>query len=138
MRNLLIRLFCFIVCPQVSVEITKNESCYDHTTETIYINPDEIDEYGFMRHVREVHDCDFADDISYCVWAILHEIGHYHTLDDCEEDDLLARSFCMICPNNIETQNLYFGLEAEWEATEWAINYVSDHRTLCNIASHIF
>ena len=132
MTNFLILLFAKIVCPSVHVRITDRDSCFDCTEDTIYINPHEVDDYGFTRHVREVHECGFADEISYALWAVLHEIGHFHTLDFCD-DDLTTRAFCMISPNNAATQNLYYGIESEWEATEWAIDYAADHRTLCAI-----
>ena len=134
MLNLLIRLFAKVVCPSVSISITDSENCYDHMQERIFINPYDLADYGFMRHLREVHNCSFADEFSYRLWAVLHEIGHYHTLDYCESDELLIRGFCALCDGDtVETQDLYFNLESEWEATEWAMEYIENHKALCRV-----
>jgi hypothetical protein len=72
------------------------------------------------------------------MWQVLHEIGHYYTLDFIEEDDdeIFERAVCSLidkdtAENNEKIQDIYFNLEKEWQATEWAISYANKHFKKC-------
>lgn len=132
----LIWLFIKCVCPSLKVKfIEEGQTAYDWTEECIYVNITEAcDEFGFLRHLREVHQCKEMKEFSLWTWVILHEIGHHFTLDMCEEDEMEMRAICAIINTDKltpEISDMYFNLESEWEATEWAINFVKSHFGLC-------
>ncbi len=145
MNQLLTKLFVKIVCPQVSIRISDDEiNCYDSDLERIYFNPNDTEDCGFLRHLREVHNYPQADRYSLTIWTLLHEIGHYNTLDDCDDDeeDLDVRLvFAALDTTDVahdeRAQDLYFNLQAEWEATEWAIAYLDNHKLLCSFFSFL-
>jgi hypothetical protein len=137
-------LFTKIVCPQIKFGLTNESTSYERTHEKLLLNPLELadgTDLGFLRHLREVHNCPLSYKLS--LWTILHEIGHYHTLDYCEEDnELEVRAICAMVDRDkaehcVEIQDLYFNLESEWEATEWAIDYATTHPFLCRIFNHL-
>lgn len=138
MRKLLSWVFVKLVQPQVGVRFCKDGNSYDHTEEKIYLDVNDNDDCGFLRHLEEKHGFAEARSYSLLVWTILHEIGHYNTLDECEEDELLVRGYCAMVDKSDVTekvQDLYFDLESEWLATEWAIDYLLDHQKLCRVFS---
>ena len=126
-------LFTKIVCPQIQVKFSNNGWEYDHIEETIYIDPKDTKDCGFLRHLKKVHG--YKNNYSLMVWSVLHEIGHYHTLDYCEIDEFTRALIGLISPEEAEKsekiQDAYFNLEEEWEATEWAIEYAKNHKMLC-------
>lgn len=100
-------------------------------TNTINIDYTETDDYGFMRHLKEIHKCDFTYDYSLILWTMLHEIGHYETEWELleEDDEALLRFWLSFTSkkdaHNIVIQDKYYNLTAEWYATEWAIQWIS-------------
>lgn len=62
-----------------------------------------------------------AKNFSSITLTLLHEFGHWETQDlidwylDTEERD------------NVETMNEYINIPSEWQATEWAINWLKDN-----------
>lgn len=132
----LIWLFIKCICPSLKVKFTEEEqTAYDYNEECIYINlAEDLDSFGFRRHLREVHGCEMMKEFSGWTWAILHEIGHHFTLDMCEEDETEMRAICAVIDTDKltpEIADMYFNLESEWEATEWAIDFVKSHFGLC-------
>ena len=116
----------------VKVSFKKEGYWYDNEKETINVDLSDLEDMGFMRHLREVHKCKFANEYSLTLWSILHEIGHYYTLDDVEEDDeddrvALALTTTAVAHNK-KVQNRYFNMPSEWAATEWAIDFIKDNR----------
>lgn len=115
----------------VKVSFKKEGYWYDNEKEAINVDLTDFDDMGFMRHLREVHKCDFVDDYPLALWSILHEIGHYYTLDDVEEDDEDDRIALTLTTseiaNNKKVQDRYFNMPSEWAATEWAIQFVKDN-----------
>lgn len=141
MKKLIAWIFAKIVEPKIKVRFCHDGNSYDSYEEAIYLDLDDTEDFGFLRHLEEKHGFSGARLYSLNVWSILHEIGHYNTLDYCEEnsyDELLARGMCgLIAKSEVteEVENIYFGIESEWEATEWAIIYVMEHRKLCRVFS---
>jgi hypothetical protein len=72
------------------------------------------------------------------LWSFLHELGHYETYDDLDEDEL-AYSFDVktrlqklyVVDNQYYNQNVstifkeYFSLPDEYAATTWAVNFAN-------------
>ena len=60
---------------------------------------------------------------TYCVyyWSLMHEVGHFYTIDDIEEDDSDLRELC--CALGVESMEMYVNLPMERVATEWAVQW---------------
>lgn len=144
MKKFLIWLFIKSIVPKMKIVFTPNEgSSFEWSTDTIYLDVNENCD-GFMRHLKNVHGIRGADNFNIIIWQILHEIGHYFTLDfiDEDEDEQTERAICALIDeetaNNSEAiQDLYFNLEAEWQATEWAIDYIKIHFIKCRFFSKL-
>lgn len=136
---LFIRLLVKMIAPRVHVRASKDITAFDFTTNTLYYNAQNTaDSFGFMRHLREEHHAD-PKLASPGVWAVLHELGHYFT-DDFAEDDLQIRALCAMCDEETARdskiiQDLYYSIPCEWEATEWAIDWVEAHPRLSSLFS---
>ena len=116
------------------VEIAEwgSESIYYDTNSKImvigkYFDPND---YGFMRHLGSVHKFVDADKYSYTLWHLLHEIGHFKT-EEKYGNNLAVRQYfkenAKLMLRNTHLQNSFHNLRVEWEATEWAINWVKEH-----------
>ena len=132
-----------IVAPRIKIKYDSNEqTCYDCDEKCLIIGNDFYsDGCGFMRHLREVHGYINADQYSLALWTLLHEIGHYYTIDYVE-DDLWTRTFCGLfsyeeASKDSELQDMYFNIKSEWEATEWAIKWISFHKRIAKILNWI-
>lgn len=132
-----IRKFVKSIDEELSVTFICGVGCYFETaTNTINIDYTETDDCGFMRHLKEIHKCNFAYDYSLILWTILHEIGHYETeWELLESDDEAELRFWLSLTskekaNDIIIQNKYYNLTAEWCATEWAIEWIEENREL--------
>lgn len=132
-----IKKFVKSIDEELSVTFICGVGCYFETaTNTINIDYTETDDCGFMRHLKEIHKCDFAYDYSLILWTILHEIGHYETeWELLENDDEAELRFWLSLTskekaNDIIIQNKYYNLTAEWCATEWAIEWIEENREL--------
>lgn len=134
-----ITLFIKLIDIKLKFKIVNNSQTYfDTDSNIIYISLNNKS-YGFYRHVYEKHnylDCyKYSDNI----WSILHEIGHYYTIDDCDED-IDTREFCELLTlddfNKYKGyQDLYYDMDEEWEATEWAIDFIERHKRFCKFFS---
>lgn len=121
---------------ELSIVFTDDENEYDYVESCVYFNPNSLEDCGFLRHLREVHGFTDCDKYPLFFWTLLHEIGHHFTIDYCEEDETEVRTLCAMCSNeeaekSVYIQDLYFNLESEWEATEWAIDFVKTNLALC-------
>ena len=115
----------------VKVTFSKSGWWYDNEREVINVDLTDFNDMGFMRHLHEVHKCEFAYEYSLTLWSILHEIGHYYTLDDIEddEDDRIALMLTTSeIADNEKVQDRYFNMPSEWVATEWAINFIKHNK----------
>lgn len=120
---------------ELSTSFNIGEGYYFETeTNTVNVDLTDFEDCGFMRHLKEIHKCSFAYDYPLFIWSILHEIGHYETeWELLEDDDEAELRFWLSltnedCRNNIEIQNKYYNLTAEWEATEWAIQWIKENK----------
>ena len=124
--------------------VQSDENSYEYAESTIRLNLRDDDDYGFMRHLREVHGYDNSA-ISPMLWTILHEVGHSETDEDYTEKeyiDGINTKACLACCSDEEMrtnevlQDRYFNTVEEWLATEWAIDYVKSHLRKCKKWSH--
>ena len=144
MKKFLIWLFIKSIVPKMKIVFIPNEgSSFEWSTDTIYLDVNENCD-GFLRHLKSKHHIQDCYRINKIIWQILHEIGHYFTLDFVEEDEdeQTERAICALIDeetaNNSEAiQDLYFNLEKEWQATEWAIDYVKTHFAKCRFFSKL-
>ncbi len=131
--------------PELTVD-QSDENSYEYADMLVRLNLRDDEDFGFMRHLREVHLCVFADDYSPMLWTILHEVGHAQTEDDFGEDEYaegLNTKMALACVppaelrKNVVLQDRYFDTVEEWLATEWAIDYVREHNARCKRWSRI-
>lgn len=124
--------------PDLFVE-QSDENSYEYAEDLVRLNLRDDEDYGFMRHLREVHGYDNAE-ISPMLWTILHEIGHAETCDDYSdreyEKGLKVKMNLACLPleqvhTDPQLQDLYFNTAEEWYATEWAIDFVKKHLKKC-------
>lgn len=137
MKKIIIWLFIKSINPRLKVVFTDEESSFEWATDTIYLNLNE-NCHGFMRHLRTGHHINDYWRINKNIWQALHEIGHYYTLDFIEEDEdeTFERAVCSLidkdtAESNEQIQDIYFNLEKEWQATEWAVDYANYHYRKC-------
>jgi hypothetical protein len=137
MKKFIIWLFIKSIVPEMKVVFADDGSSFEWLTNTIYLDINENCD-GFMRHLKTKHHVIDYYRINKIIWQILHEIGHYFTLDFVEEDEdeQTERAICTLidketAENNEKIQDMYFNLEKEWQATEWAKDYIIKHFTKC-------
>ena len=143
MKKFIIWLFIKSIVPEIKVIFTDDGSSFEWSTNTVYLDLNENCD-GFMRHLKAKHHVIDYYRINKIVWQILHEIGHYFTLDFVEEDEdeQTERAICTLidketAENNEKIQDMYFNLEKEWQATEWAKDYIINHFTKCRFFSKL-
>lgn len=137
MKKILMWLFAKLVCRKVKVKINSNgDFSYDYVKEIVHLSTKNADDLGFYRHIYEKHNPLISLPLS--VWSILHEIGHYHTLDEVEDTTkvMAIKSLCATLDKDRVRglpliENMYFDCEDEWLATEWACDYVARHPRFC-------
>ena len=147
MREIIAKLFAKSISPKIKLNPYAGASSFSTETGAINIcidDPDILGQQAFLQHIALAHKCHFVNEISPLAWTILHEIGHYFTdeqfTDNEQEADGEYRSLLAlgIIPDNYShpdhsIQEAYFNLDTEWEATEWAINYIRKHPRKCLI-----
>lgn len=139
MNKTKIRRIVRAIAPDVKVTFRRGDTFYlSHNFNKINVDLDDLkDDGGFMRHLLNEHHISLELCLRYtpATWSILHELGHYFCDDDTEEtfEDELTRALCLMIPRETATeeqQDLYFDLPFEWEATEWAICFATEHQEL--------
>lgn len=137
-----LKIVAKVIAPELTVKFDEDDfTCFDFEEDTIVIGGDfDGEDYGFMRHLREVHNFADADKFSRRLWTILHEVGHYETDGDCE-DDTYTRAMLGCFGEEVlsspKIQDLYFNLKSEWVATEWAIDWIQSHKFLAHLFNFI-
>ena len=139
LKKIIIFLFIKTINPRIKIKYDKDIFAFCFTNNTLYYNFDIID-MGFMRHMREYHK--WEPQFSVMLYSLLHELGHYYMQDCIDENEIETRAYCALLPvecvlKRPDIQNLYFNLESEFEATEWAIEYSVNHRKFCKIFDHL-
>lgn len=131
------------IAPKVRIRVSHKSNCaFSESENRIYLNPTDMrrDDFGFLNHIIKKHHFSPARSISMGLWTILHEVGHSETIDS--EDDLNARAICAAIPweeaeKDESIQAIYYDIPSEFDATEWAIDWVLSHPVLRTIYSFI-
>ena len=115
MTKLLCWLFIKSITPEIKIVFSNNGSSFEYATNTVYLDFND-DCTGFMRHLKFEHGMRGADNFNIIMWQMLHEVGHFYTLDYCEDDESLERTICALidedeAKNSEKIQNIYFNLE---------------------------
>lgn len=98
--------------------------CYPEDNEIVYsLFVTEKCSNTFMDRVRNKYPDIDADEF---LWSLLHEVGHLVTYDDVFDWDMITRIKDL--PNL--SDEVYYELTDEYLATEWAANYMREHREL--------
>ena len=128
-----------LTAPRVRIR-KSNDGCeFDWRNEIIYYDRRQsFYEVGFLRHLEEKHHFSKPARYSSRLWSILHEVGHYYN-QDIERDELTAAQ-CALVPveeaiKSPKIQDLYYDLEDEFAATEWACDCINNHPKLARIFS---
>ena len=141
------RLAAFVLvkltAPRCGFRLSRDGIYYDTEEERVYFTRNiDDDDCGFLRHMREYHENgEIADNFSLKLWTVLHEVGHYYTMDETE-DDLDTRALCAMIPveqarKSVEIQDMYFNIENEFIATDWAIDFALTHPKLCRFFTRL-
>lgn len=124
------------IAPKVKFSFNNDDSSY-YNSDTDSINicaEDAEDSEDFLAHVRQYHNFHETQLARPLVWVMLHEIGHYYTLVEDDEEDSLRMILNMAFEvDETDRRIAYYNLPNEWEATEWAINYIKKHPVFVKI-----
>lgn len=93
-------------------------------------------EKSFLNHIRDSHGFKRAYEISPQIWSALHEVGHIKTDDFVEDNPEMRATIETLYQfgGDIDKLNkLWYEMPDEWEATEWAIDFVKRHFRLCKL-----
>ena len=126
---MLIVLFVRLIDKKIKITFEDTYCWAERDNHAINIAPSDfrsITDFGFVRHIKTNHSFNKIDNYSLAMISILHEIGHLYTngKDDLEMRSFLAMVSPEIAAKNINIQNKYFNIPCEWQATEWAINFI--------------
>lgn len=113
-------------------------TCFDFDTNVLNIGYDKYDTEKFKAHMSECHQFNpskAADD----VWVVLHELGHFFTDEDVYDNHeaFQMAAIMRLAMGLTEKENYdYYNMPREWEATEWAIDWVRHHPLLVKVLNH--
>ena len=122
--------------PEFEVKISrKDNTAINHAEEIIKLNPDE-DFSMVIDHMEKVHGAKFIKKYDPLFVAMLHEVGHYMTFDFIDDSEyeiymLMVTGLQLATKeynNFVQLSDAYFNTTVEWEATEWALNYISENQ----------
>ena len=82
---------------------------------------------SFMDRVERLYPDVKADEF---LWGLLHEIGHIETIDDFDDDEIAEFHLIKDVPNISDEE--YYEVPDEFEATDWAANFMRENATLVN------
>lgn len=99
----------------------------------------------FLWHIEKRHKFKNARKYSPFFWTILHEVGHIKadTEESVEKDkemEALVKLLCSIADNEKEWNSsavLHFEEKSEWDATDWAIDYIERHPLISHIVNYL-
>lgn len=95
---------------------------------------EEVDK-DWVRWLKDTYGDRYDDDFSTFVLTFLHEVGHYFTLEDYDEEDYHKKVENFVIDYDTDTREEivekrrgYWDLEVEKAATDWAINFYNNHK----------
>ena len=80
---------------------------------------------SFMDRVERLYPDVKADEF---LWGLLHEIGHIETIDDFDDDEIAEFHLIKDVPNISDEE--YYEVPDEFEATDWAANFMRENEAL--------
>ena len=103
-----------------------SEDLISYTTNFTH-NADKVE--AFKNHIYQTYDIDLDDDKAFFIFSLLHEIGHYMTMDTMSQKELIVEvSVRKLLQERIEMEeNIYFKLPSEVLANDWASDYYLSH-----------
>lgn len=124
------------LAPEVKVVIDENEMSSFNLEENLLTlgRDNEGGCHWFYEHIKERHNFAHAYRYSLPFWTLMHELGHYFTNKRAieGEKEIYFRLICACLPKEtVEDKRWaygYFDLTKEYQATEWAINFIKNHR----------
>lgn len=93
----------------------------------------ETDEIGFSKYVYEEHDAKFLEfaqelgleyDVDVFLLSLLHEVGHFFTIEDEELDIFWKARLDNGAPTDVDE---YYRDPIEAAATKWAVDYINNN-----------
>ena len=89
----------------------------------------------WSKWLKKTYGTRYSRDFSIFALSILHEIGHYFTLDDFDETEAFAGKEELIIDLDADTEAQqtekrfsYWNLPVEKAATDWAIDFYNSHK----------
>lgn len=112
--------------------------CMGSVDDTLYFSlfQDELVDNLWYQWLKATYGDRFRDSFSLYVLTFLHEIGHFYTLDDFDDEyEEYTRAKNSLVVNYeydtdaeiIEKNFTYWDLPIEKAATDWAIDFYNDH-----------
>lgn len=154
MKTLIIMSILKVICytfiksitPTTKVYFKKNEgSYYSHDNEiNIQLDFRKEDVANFTEHLYTQHKCKVAYKIHPYIWKMLHEIGHFYTIEYCEEDPWalfiieIENTNCKTKEEKKEIDFVYYNMPVEYAATDWAANFVKNNKKKIIFYNKIF
>lgn len=95
---------------------------------------------SFISHIKNRHGYRKAREISTELWTALHEVGHTKTVGTVTYNGEVRYALELAQKYGGDLQKInemYYELEDEWAATEWAIQFVKKHYILCRLISKL-
>lgn len=127
-----------LIAKELPIRTMKSAGIYYETRDKVMVVGKyfDLNDYGFIRHLGSVHKCPKAQDYSYTLWAILHEVGHFKT-EEKYGDNFANREYfndnAKYMMRNVSLQNTFHNERKEWEATNWAIKWIGAHPKLARV-----
>lgn len=140
-NSILAKVLIKSINPKIKCYTNDEDNYYSPQDDSVHICPVEYYLPSFTEHLYNTHQCSYAYDFPQIYWSILHEVGHYYTDDAYDEDDLLVRLVYGLDAEEEESQLTdedYYNLDSEYEATEWAMEYVQNHPIKSKIFGKLF
>lgn len=111
---------------------------YDHEEDRVYFSV-LVSERADRLFKQYVWNHFHFDPPSIFMLSLLHEVGHHYTMDFFDENEIVSfrevkavlSEMLDACPDDDEIYSLYFDLEIEKVATNWAVTYYKHHFDRC-------
>lgn len=152
MRTLIVINILKIICYTFIKSITPTTKvCFKKDVGSYYSDDNEINIQldfrkenvaNFTEHLYTQHKCKVAYKIHPYIWKMLHEIGHFYTIEYCETDPLalliIESADCKTEKEKKDVDFFYYNMPVEYAATDWAANYVKNNKKKIVFYNKIF
>lgn len=119
---------------EISVTFLEKSNSFTHGDKVLNINFNELqtEEFQFfIDHLIEKHKFENAKEFNPVTLTILHEMGHYFNKDIV--NNWIDMIIISLIEDPRERQYEYFNTKDEWEATEWAINFIKTNYAIVKL-----